>query len=280
MKTRYSVALVIVCLATSMASAADLKPQEIISRHLDAVASKEKRDGITSLMAIGASEFESTTPQIKGGGRAVVVSNPDNLFFVMSLNSKEYPFEKIGYFSGKLSIPFVSPGMRSLLGAFIADHEKILSDGLFGGVLSLRWPMLETGKPRGKFSFAGTKKVDGEKFHVMDFNVSGGGSPEFTIQVFFDAETFHHVRTEYKYEVFPRDAVFGQQNRRASGRLFVTERFSEFKNVDGYNFPHVYRIDFESNGNTGAQRNSWGIRVDKWSINQKLAPDFFTFDAK
>lgn len=81
-------------------------------------------------MALGASEFESNVPVVKGGGKAVVVSDPGNLFFIISLNSKEYPFEKIGYFDGKTSLPFTTAGSRSLLGSFLSDHQLMLSEGL------------------------------------------------------------------------------------------------------------------------------------------------------
>ena len=71
-----------------MASAAlNLTPQEIIDKHLAAVGTKEKRDSIKTLIASGTSEFEVKVPAIKGGGKAIMVSDPDNLFFVISLNS-------------------------------------------------------------------------------------------------------------------------------------------------------------------------------------------------
>src|SRR4051794_28678970 len=72
-------------LATAL-TAQNLTPQEIIDKHLAAVGTKEKRDSIKTLIASGTSEFEVKVPAIKGGGKAVMVSDPDNLFFVISLN--------------------------------------------------------------------------------------------------------------------------------------------------------------------------------------------------
>ena len=121
----------------SIINADDLKPAEILAKHLDSIGTKEKRDSVKTLMARGVSEFESTNPVIKGGGRAIVVSDTENLFFVIGLNSREYPFEKIGYFHNDVSIPLIAAGQRGLLGSFVANHSKILSDGLFSGVFSL-----------------------------------------------------------------------------------------------------------------------------------------------
>jgi len=38
--------------------------------------------------------------------------------------------EKIGAFGDSVSLPFISPGNRSLLGAFLVDNSKILSEDL------------------------------------------------------------------------------------------------------------------------------------------------------
>jgi hypothetical protein len=231
-------------------------------------------------MALGFSEFESRTPAVKGGGKAVVVSDPGNLFYLMSFNSKEYPFEKIGYFNGNLNLPFTTAGSRSLLATFIADHEKVLSDGLFGSVVSLRWPLLDLSKRKPKLSGGGVKKINDRKVYVLDYAPSSGGSKEFTIKLYFDAETFNHVRTEYKFEVDPKDGTFGQQNRRASGIIMITEDLSDFKKVDGLTLPHYQRLDYVTNGNSGSYQNIWGLKVAEYRLNQALQSDFFTFDPK
>ncbi|MFZ1700292.1 MAG: hypothetical protein WBO10_11095 [Pyrinomonadaceae bacterium] len=279
--------VVVACLAvvfvlTMSARAADLSAQEVVAKHLDAVGSKEKRDSITTIMAIGASEFESKTPVVKGGGRAIVVSDPDNLFWVISLNSREYPFEKIGYFRDKVSLPFISAGTRSLLGSYLADHSQILGDGLFGGVMSLRWTLLNLDKMKARLSGGGIKKIDGRKLHAVEYNSQsgGGGSANFAIKLYFDPETFYHVRTEYRFEVTSREATFGQQNQRSSAVVNLTEQFSDFKSIDGLTLPHKYNVTYATNSNTGMYENTWGIRVAEYRINQKLQPDFFTFDVK
>lgn len=112
-------------------SAQNLTSQEIIDKHLAALGTKEKRDSLKTLIARGASEFEANAPLVKGGGGAILVSDAANLFFLMSFNSKEYPFEKVGYFGNRLSLPSTPMGDRSLLGKFLAEHSRILTDGFF-----------------------------------------------------------------------------------------------------------------------------------------------------
>lgn len=264
---------------SSVLDAQDLKPEEIVAKHVDAIGKKDTRDGLKTLIAVGLSEFESRIPLVKGGGKAIVVSNPENLFFVISLNSREYPFEKIGYFNGKASLPYITSGARSLLGLFINEHGKILSDGLFSGSMSLRWALMDPEKRKAKFKSAGTKKIDGKRVYALDYFPSSGGSNEFTIRLFFD-EAFNHVRSEYRREIIRGQGTFGAANQQANALLVLTEDFSDFKTVDGITLPYSYRVDFISNSNSTVNENIWGIKVSRYYFNQQLAPDFFTFDTK
>jgi len=144
-------------------SAQTLTPQEIIDKHLASLGSREKRDSIKTLMAVGSSEFEAKVPLVKGGGKAIMVSDPNNLFFVMSLNSKEYPFEKVGYFGDKVNLPYMPAGGRSLLGGFLAENSKVLTNGLFSGVMSLRWPLLGLDKKKFRLESLVLRRLTAER---------------------------------------------------------------------------------------------------------------------
>ncbi len=276
MLERFTLILVASVAFSSISTAQNLKADEVVLKHLESIGTKENRAGLTSLMAIGESEFESKIPIVKGGGRAVVVSNLENLFFVISLNSKEYPFERVGFFNGKVNLPYINAGTRSMLGLFIAEHEKILSDGIFGGSMSLRWAFWdEKRKPQVKLS--GTKKINDRKVYVLNYMPSGGGSSEFSVRLYFDSESFNHVRSDYRREVLRGQGVFGQANQTANAVLQLTEDFSDFKTIDGLTLPHSYQVSFLSNSNTTSNENIWRINVGEYRLNQKLTPDFFTF---
>jgi hypothetical protein len=233
-----------------------------------------------TLMAVGVSEFEARIPVTRGGGKAVVVSDLDNLFFVISLNSKEYPFEKVGYFNGKTSLPFIAAGNRSMLGLFINEHEKVLSEGLFGGTMSLRWALADTDKRKTTMKSGGTKKVAEQKAYVLDYYPAGIGSGDFKIRLFFDVETFRHIRSEYRREVVRGQGAFGQQSQQGNAVVQLTEDFADYRTIDGLTLPHSYKVTFASNSNTTSNENIWRINVAQYYFNQKLATDFFTFDSK
>ncbi len=260
--------------------AQNLTSDQIFEKHLESIGSKEKRGTLNTLIAAGLGEFESRRPLMKGGGKAVVVSDPANLYYMMGFNSNDYPFEKVGMFGNKISLPFISAGNRSLLGSFLNEHPKVLSDSLFCGSMSLRWITDVASNKKLKMKSAGLKKVDGRQLRAVDVLSSTLGSDDFKIRLYFDAENFRHVRSEYRREIHVERIVFGQQNQQASSRLDLTEEFSDFKEVDGLTLPYHYRVTFSSNSNAQMHENSWTIQVLNYFINQKLAADFFTFDLK
>lgn len=279
MKTKKYFILVfaVIMLVANIISAQKLTADEIIAKHLAAVGTAEKRAEVRTLIAAGPSEFEARSPLVTGGGKSIVVSDANNLFFLISLNSKEYPFEKVGYFNGKVDLPFINAGKRSLLGTFLSEHSKILTDGLFGGVLSRRWRLAAKDLP--KLSSAGSKKIGDRKAYAIEYLSTDLGT-DFTMRLYFDAETFHHLRSEYRREVVPRSPIGGRQNQLTNAELTLTESFSEFKSVDGLTLPHRYSVTFASNSNSSVLENTWRIQVQKYIVNQALAPDFFTFDIK
>ncbi|HXH70086.1 MAG TPA: hypothetical protein VNI60_07140 [Pyrinomonadaceae bacterium] len=273
---------VVLSLAVSAGAvkAQDLKVEDIVSKHLDSIGTKEKREQIKNQMAIGTSEFESKLPTRKTTGKAAIVSEAGNLLFIASLASKEYPFEKIGFFTDKISLPFVTAGTRSPLGAYINDHSRILSEGLFTGGISSKWSLLNPPLKKGKLNSAGMKKVDGRKTYVLNYYLNGS-SNEFTINLFFDAQTFQHVRTEYRHVISPREIIFGSSNAHRSGvEIAMTEEFGDFKDENGLTLPRSYKIKYLTASDKGTYEYKWGVTISQYLFNQKLAPNFFSFDEK
>ncbi len=272
--------LILIAVSMIAANAQDQKAEDVIAKNFAAIGTAEARAAIKNQLAVGASEFRAKLPATTGGGKAIVVSNLNNFYFLVSLNSKEYPFEKIGYFNGQASLPYVTAGTRSPLGAFIAEHERILSDGLFNGAISARWAMLDKDKRKGKLVFGGQKKVDGRSAYMLEYYPADGGSSEFVIRMYFDAENYNHIRSDYRHEIVPRQDTFGTLGRMAGAKLVLTEDFSDFKVTNGLNLPHAYKAVFSTSSQSGLFEYTWGLRITQYLFNQNLAADFFTFDIK
>lgn len=274
----FLVSLAIGWLSVAGAFSQELTYQQVIEKHLENLGNKESRDGMKNLMIVGLSEFESVNPSVKGGGRAVVVSEPENLIVAMSFNSKDYPYEKIGFFDSKVNIPYANAGRRSLLGASLMEHSTILTDGLFVGTLSARWPLLLNDSKKSKIRMLGTKKIDGVEAYALEYIPSKGGSDEFSIKLYFDASNFNHIATEYRREVRAGKITFGQQNQISSSNLILTEHFSDFRKEEGLNLPHAYKVNFVSNSGVNVFENIWGIKAAQFRFNQTFEPGFFSFE--
>jgi hypothetical protein len=269
-------AIALASILTLNAFSQTLEAAQIIERHLDSIGTKQKRESLKNLMAIGTSEFESKNPYVKGGGRGVLVSDRGNLMFILSFNSKDYPFEKIGYFGSEVNIPFATAGRRSLLGSFLMEHTSVVEHGLFSGPMSLRWVLTDPESRKAKLR-AGTSKTDRGEAYTLDYSAPKMGASEFKIKLYFDAKTFEHIRTEYKREIPAGRIVFGQQNQISGSTLSLTEDFSDYKSANGLNLPYSYRVKFTSNSGASVVENSWGIKVVEFRVDQPLTSDFFSF---
>lgn len=277
---RSTAALLLLFICAAVVCSQDLEPSEIISRHLNSIGAAEKRAALKTLFAVGVSEFQSKNPAAKGGGKAIVVSDPEDLYFLMSLNSLDYPYEKIGAFGDKISLPFVTSGRRSVLGSFLLDNSRVLTEGLFSGSMSLRWMNHIADSIQARMKTAKRKKINGRDTYPVDVFFAGGSAGNFRIRLYFDSENFHHVRSEYHREVDIGTITFRQQNQLQNAVVDLTEDFSDFKDVNGFTLPYAYKVTLVSNSASQNYESSWGIRVSDYYLNQKLEPDFFTFDVK
>jgi hypothetical protein len=271
--------LVVTLLTVATNKAQKLTAEDVAVKHLASIGTSEKIKSVKNRMALGISEFKSKLPDRQTGGKAVLVSDNDNLFFLTSFNSKEYPFEKIGYFSGKATLPFVSAGARSPLGAFVADHNNILSGGLLLGSISSTWFLLDSPTFQETIKFAGKKKIDGRENYVLDY-FPKNNSAEFTVKLLFDAQTFQHTRTEYRHLIPPKQATFGRLGEEGGLKLTLIETFSEFKTTDGLTLPHLYKIQYLTDSSSGTYEYNWGVKIAEYRFNQNLDSNFFSFDEK
>lgn len=259
---------------STLVSAQKLTAEEIVAKHLNSIGTKEKRDGVKNRIAAGASAFESKLPARQTSGKAIIVSDANNLFFLSSFSSQDYPFEKIGYFAEKVSLPYISAGNRSPLGNFILDHNKMLTEGLLTGSISSLWPMQS---PKGRFEAAGKKKVDGKDVYVVNYfpkSVEG----DFYIKLFFDTGNFQHLQTEYGYITTPALNPMGTLGRAAAVRTTITETFGDYRDEGGLTLPHLYKIHYLQD--SSQLEFNWEINISQYVFNQNLAPGFFTFEEK
>lgn len=260
-----------------LASAQNLKPEEIIAKHIDSLGNKESRNSVKNRLAVGASEFIVKTPYGKLEGKAVLASDISNLFLLSSFDSPEYPLERIGYFKNKVDIPFIVSGKRSPLGGFLFINNKILGEKLFFGTISSSWVVLDERFGKAKIENGGKKEIDGQETYVLNYSPK---NMDFSVKLYFDTKTFQHLRTEYRQTIHTGShpiGTFGNANEMGIGNTLI-EDFRDYKDINGLKLPHSYKVTLILDGRSGTAEYEWNIAIGQYHFNQKLDDSFFSFD--
>lgn len=263
-------ALLLIVVAADEAVSQKLTAEDVVNKHLESIGSAEARASVKSRVLQGqvvATTRVSGTGQSKGG--SVLASQGRMSLVGLIFGAQEYANEKIAFDGEQLTVGEWQPGKRTRLGGFLMTHEIMVKEGLMGGTLSAAWPLLDVSGRNPKLRYSGLKKVDGRQVHAVDYEPRSGGNLE--IRLFFDAETFHHVRTEYKHEISapsvsnPDDAA-----KQRPTLLKLTEEFGDYKKEGLLVLPHTYKIRlvFESDANPVMQ--DWELKLTQFLFNKDL----------
>jgi hypothetical protein len=279
------------------AHAADMKPEEVVAKHLDSIGTAQARAALKSRVVQGTSHFKVV---VNGGGQlqgtAGIVSEQRKAAMVLKFADNQYRGEQMVCDGDKFSIAATtSSHHRSILGEFIWSQSLILREGLLGGELSTAWSLANLDVTKPTLSYAGLKKVDGRQVHDLRYRSKKGN--DMDIHMYFDAETFQHVSTVYKitlpsglggfvpsasdqagltHGTDPGGSDPTQSVNQRETRYTLEERFSDFKTADGITLPTHYNIQFtqelQDNRTTVYE---WDATFDQVSENVTLDPRNF-----
>lgn len=268
-----------------------LKTEDVISKHLSAIGSTEARSATKSIIALGdakALTHSTALPEIFGVSQ--VASEGEKVVLAMVFNSTSYPYEKAGYDGSKMTVALLkTTGGRSALTDFLASQQAIFKEGLIGGTLSSAWPLLNAAAKDAKLSYGGTKKINERLAHEVKYSTK---KSDMKVSLFFDAETFQHVRTEYSYSTSARMgarpssgpiASMSTGSTSAAGtdtgsstlnRYKLIEEFSDFKPTGQLTLPHTYKLRLT----VDAQRTlllEWVMNFKQFTFNEKIDESVF-----
>ena len=252
-----------------------MKPEELIAKHLESIGTAEARAAARNRIIKGVTEL--TLKQGGTGnllGSALLASEGDKNLLMMTFERPDYPAERIGYNGHKLGVQPIRPGVRTPLGEFFRTHEEMFKEGLVGGTLSQSWPLLNVAARSPKLEYGGTKKFDGRLAHELKYTPNKGAS--LKIKLYFDAENFRHIRSEYERVIA---ATMGTSPIQSAGRLDtrykVVEEFSDFKEENGLTLPHTYKFELRMTSDRAPVLLEWVLNLNNFSFNQSMsAKDF------
>ena len=257
-----------------------LTAEEVVAKHLESLGTAEARAAVKSRVMQGS---VLATVRIGGGGQlkggSVMASQGRMHLIGLIYGTQDYGNEKMAYDGNKLTLGEIRPGTRTRFGGFLLTHDIMVKEGLLGGTLSSAWPFLDLTIRNPKLRYAGTKKIEGKQTHVLEYEPKSGGNLD--IRLFFDAETFQHVRTEYKQEIAPLTA---KRPELAAGEksttLKFTEDFSDYKKEGVLNLPHTYKMQLTFQSENNPLLQDWVVTLSQFLFNKELDAKQFDITAK
>lgn len=256
-----------------------MKAEDVLSRHLESIGTAEKRASVKSQIAVGNGAVKFISQKnLSAEGRIVIASSSEKLFMGMNFNAVDYPLEKFSFDGNRSNVSFTQNGARSVLGNFLQSNNSIIENGLLGGTISTSWALSNLASNKAKLSYEGTKKIDGKEVYAISYTPKGGG--DIDISLYFDKNTFRHVRTEYKRIASASAGRTPDQSARQSETRFrITEDFSEFKDEKGLTMPHKYRLLYSVTGQNGTTEIEWLFDLNEFSFNPNIDKKTFSAEA-
>lgn len=281
-----------IAIATNTFAQEKLKVEDVVSKHLSAIGPTEAISATKSIIAVGDAKALSRSTAVRDViGVSQVVSEGDKVVLAMVFNSTTYPYEKAGYDGNKMTVAlWETTGRRSALTEFLASQQSIFKEGLIGGTLSSAWPLLNAAAKDAKLSYGGTKKIENRLVHEVKYSPRKGGG-DMKITLFFDAETFQHVRTEYSYTTSARMGSRASSGPMASpgapgvvnatdtgsstlNRYKLVEEFSDFKTAGQLTLPHTYKLRLTVDSSSTLLLE-WVMNFKQFTFNEQIDDSVF-----
>ena len=204
-----------------------LSADEIINKHLAAVGGKAAMTKFKSRVAIGTARKDSDT----AAPMAVMSEAPNRV-------SAVYQFEgfnwQLTYDGGKA---IVRPVLTRANAPVMEKYQDMLASGtMFNGV-ALYNVLTQGASEATKFEAKGMKKVKGRQAYTVEMR---RGKDKALL--YFDAETFMWVRTDYGSLSFTKEMpnLVGAKDQETTYDFYVET--SDFKEVDGVKLPFKFEI--------------------------------------
>ena len=257
-----------------------LTADEVIASHLNSIGTAEARAAFKSVVAQGTVTVNvriGGSGQGKGG--AVMASQGPMSLIGLIFGQQDYSNEKMAFNGQKLTLGDFRPGVRTRFGNFLLAHDFLFREGLLGGTLSTAWPFYDMNERKPKLQYLGTKNIKDRKAYVLSYESRNGGNLD--IKLYFDAETFQHLRTEYQAEYQAPTVVRPEKAARQKGTKFkLTEEFSDFRPEANLVMPHNYKIQLTIDSESDPLLQDWVVTLSQFVFGKTLDAKQFDLTAQ
>ena len=256
MRKKYGFLLITCCILTVQIPglcADNPSPEQLIALHLKSIGEPAELSQIKSIAFAGISEVKFIIGSFGvSKGTAVLVSEGPKMALVMEFPIRNYSKEYFAYDGKAVTVGNIAPGIKSPLASFLHFYNKIMKNGVLGGVYSNAWPLLNIGN-KANMKVRKTR-VEKTELYELEYRLEDYQSV-IRIRLYFDPETWRHVLTNY-YLGSPTGF---------NPNPTLTEKFEDFRKVGNLTLPHSYTLHMEEWQGHIAR---WKIEVSDWIFNK------------
>jgi hypothetical protein len=291
-------------LTAAQAQGKKITPDELMAAHLKSIGNPEVLKGIKSRVMTGfaAVKFIQGASGSYNDGGFVFASEPQRLGLAMKFSALEYPGEYFAYDGRDVTVGNIKPGQKSPVAEFVDRFNALAKEGLLGGALSVAWPLLNLKERQAEIKCT-EGKLDGKPVYEVEYRPKKPAG-DLKIKLFFDAENFRHVRTEYKVihssdmsstrnvvssaqaleprtqatqgsmsEIGPNATIMGNV---ANSYYKLVEKFDNFQKAGELTLPYSYTIEYEIQGQGASFLANWSMRASgQFTNNGQIGAEFF-----
>jgi hypothetical protein len=275
-----------------------LTAKGVVAKHLQSIGAPELIKTIHSRTFRGAFSYQFIQGMsgIGTDGEYIFAAMENKLAIVLKNSDVTYPGEYLAFDGNDVTVGHMKPGQRSPLADFIFRNSGLMREGLLGGVLSISWPLLDIEQKGATFKYK-TSKIEGRQLHELEYHPKKSLG-DMTVKMFFDIETFRHVRTEYKVRIRDDSSTLpeGASRRRSVGisrypgdnssrEIFdavpdsnyrLIERFDDFVNCNGLMLPSTYAYEYSIEGQGSSFLGHWTMKTGATIIhNGEIREEIF-----
>ena len=245
MKRKMNLLLIVCCILTIQTSGlcAD-NPEQLVVAHLKSIGEPDALSKIKSIFFTGTSEvnfIQGMQGQLEG--TVMMASEGSKMGIVMNFPNLDYPGEHFAHDGKNVTVNNMNLGVKSPIADYIHRYNRIMSNGMLGGVFSNAWPLLDIKGNRPNMRLR-KSKVDGTELYEIEYRPRNNHG-DMTIRMYFDMETYRHMLTVYRVRN-TMDVRSGSENILDAVQediyFTLTEKFGDFRKVGDLTLPHSYTL--------------------------------------
>ena len=280
----------------------EMGPEELVKRHLEAIGIPKARTRVKSRLLDGRGEVKllkgrkmitTSSGQSSSGGQptvatprvidaglasvvgpATLVSEGEKVLLSIRFNDLNYPEERLSFDGRKVRIDYINFEHRSTLGEFLHTNNRLVKEGLIGGVLSTAWPLLDLKVRKPRLKYNGRQPVDGRSLLELRYQPNKNWGDVET-RLYFD-ESFRHVGSIHQIQRVPGAASSFREARQQQDAYYQLEEwFSDFRVCDGLNLPMNWTIRYTIESDQVSYLAKWEVSYDQVTHNVSVDPQLF-----